>query len=181
MSMTKILLIPFFIIFVLFGLAIGLALWTGRKLGRPTRSKEEVARGRVIGQYHSPHDTWHELGTETRAEGLDLFFNADDDPAAQATIMLTESKDKKMLVANNVSVPLTADFQTHISASGSYAAVVELRADPGVVGRSVNVQMLVSPDGAPIGVRIENDDEHDPAIGDWIRITRIAIVELAKR
>ena len=39
-----------------------------------------------------------------------------------------------------------------------------------MVGREVRIQMVVDRDGRPVGGRMENDDDTDAAVGDWIEV-----------
>ena len=51
----------------------------------------------------------------------------------------------------------------------------QLGADPGVIGRSLTL------DGTPYAGRIENDDDTDAAVGDWIEIESLEVLELSRR
>lgn len=123
---------------------------------------------------------WDDLGSKTTARGLDLLFEHDDDPQARAVLRVPGGPEKKpaTLVTNTVVVRLTADFETHHVHSAGYVFRVRLRGTGPVVGREVQIQMPVAGRNRPFGGRIENDDDHDPAVGGWIEIESMEILEV---
>ena len=46
------------------------------------------------------------------------------------------------------------------------------------MGRQTRVQMVVDGSGNAIGGRIENDDDTRAAVGDWIEVDRVAVLEI---
>ena len=169
------------IVVTLFALAaVGIAA-TMRKLGRPTRTDEQLRNAKVlmILRNGDPHAAWSEKGSATQSEGLNLRFDADDDPAARAFILLPDAPlvNRASTLANVQKIRLADDFVTHHCASGKHACLVKLRGTGAVVGRCVKLQMVIDKAGNAVGVCIENDDDDDPAMGDWIEIDSIAILE----
>jgi len=55
---------------------------------------------------------------------------------------------------------------------------VSLRGAPGVIGKEIRIKMVVRKGSEPVGGQIENDDDTDAAVGDWIEIERAAIIQL---
>ena len=168
--------------FAVFFLAVvAWAVHTSRRLGPSTANAEEIVRGTVLlSATQGDGVTWHRLGAATQAQGLWLLFNADDDPAAEATMLLPGVPDDTRAMANLRRVQLSAEYATEVVTSSGHAFVVRLRGTGKVVGRYVKIQMRVDLAGQPLGVQIENDDStrYPPAVGDWIEISSIAVVRL---
>lgn len=162
-------------------LLIIMALLLGRKAGAPTLSETQLhsaTRLLAIGSSDT-EATWHELGSRTHARRLDLKFDHDDDPKAEATLRLPDANSDNIgKVSNRVVVTLTDTFQTvHVHTMG-YVFQVSLRGTGAVVDKQVIIKMMVDTKGNPFGARIENDDDTDAAVGDWIEIRDIKILQV---
>jgi hypothetical protein len=58
---------------------------------------------------------------------------------------------------------------------------VRLRGTEPVVGREVKIQMHVEGPGKPICGRVENDDDHRPAVGGWIEFESVEVLRVGRR
>lgn len=172
------------VLLVAFGLMVVYFARLQRAAGPRTLDGPRLARARTLlsltaGEADS---AWHELGRATTARGLDLKFEADDDPAARALLRLPGVPEKRRLaLANSVAVRLAPDYETHHVHTAGYVLRVRLRGASGVVGREVRIQMVVDGGKEPVGARIENDDDDDAAVGDWVEIESLEILEAGPR
>jgi len=164
-------------------IAIGVfrAVRTVKRLGKSTVSEAIIEAGRPLLRAHRDLEgaRWDALGSATEARGLDLRFSADDDPAAEATIRLPEAPEKPRASTSLVKrVTLTGDWRTEHVHTGGYVFRLRLRGAPGVVGKVVRLQMRVDGEGNPWAGRIENDDDDPAAVGDWIEIEWLEILDV---
>lgn len=179
MSWTAVLLaIP--VVFVI------LVVYAKARAGRSQLSEDELRSARVLMDL-SPDDpdvVWQELGSLTTCRALDLKFDHDDDPQAEATLLAPGAVPRPgSLISNVVEVRLGAEFETHHVHTAGYAFRVCLRGTGGVVDKITRIKMMVDGHGRPYGARMENDDgEADQAaVGDWIEIKRAEILEIPRR
>ena len=72
------------------GLVATLLIWSARKAGRRQLPASILARGRPLVQVTSgsPGEGWQGLGAMTVADGLNLRFDHDDDPEAEASLFV---------------------------------------------------------------------------------------------
>lgn len=169
--------------FVLAGFAVMvfMAVRAVRRLGPSTISEAQIAAGRPLLRTHRDIDgpRWDELGSATETRGLDLLFRADDDPAARATMLVPGAPVKPRSTTSLVQrVTLTEEWATpHVHTAG-FVFRVRLRGAPGVVGKVVRLQLRVDGNGQPWAARIENDDDDPAAVGDWIEIEWLEILDV---
>lgn len=124
-------------------------------------------------------DAWSKLGSRTVAHGLHLRFNHDDDPQAEATMLLPGlDKLPHNLLSNRVTVRLGSTFETHHVHTGGFVFRVTMRGSPEVVGKQTIIQMLVDRHNSAVGGRIENDDDTDAAVGGWIEIEQAEVLQV---
>jgi hypothetical protein len=125
---------------------------------------------------------WDVTGSATQSRGLDLRFDHDDDPQAEATMLVPGRSGRgSNLLTNMNTIRLPADFEDHHVHTGGFVFRVRLRGTGSVVGREIRLGMLVDGKGAAHGGRIENDDDTDAAVGDWIEVVGAEILELPGR
>lgn len=142
-----------------------------RKSGPAQLSDSELSLARVVHRWTRDHpgDGWQGLGSRTSAEGLNLRFDADDDPEAEATLILPGAKGDSGM-CNMTTVRLGADFETFHTHTAGHVFRIRMRGTGTVVGREVRLLMKVGAGGQPYGGRIENDDDIDAAVGGWIEV-----------
>ena len=129
-----------------------------------------------------PGGGWQHLGKKTTARGLDLKFDHDDDPWAEAILLAPGvGEPRRNTLAHRLTVRLGSDFATHHVHTSGYAFRVRLRGTGLVVGKEVLIMMKVDRDGSPYGATIENDDDTDAAVGDWIEIEWAEILRVRNR
>ncbi len=132
-----------------------------------------LARAREVARWTraEPGTGWRELGSRTTTRGLDLHFDHDDDPQAEATLLAPGARPRPVSTYSNVVVvPLAEQFVTHHVHTAGWVFRVSLRGTGAVVGREVKLTMQVASASRPHGGRIENDDDLDAAVGDWIEV-----------
>jgi hypothetical protein len=61
--------------------------------------------------------------------------------------------------------------------TGGFVFRVRLRGAPGAVGKEVRLLMLVDGRGNAWAARMENDDDDPAALGDWIEIEWVEILD----
>lgn len=155
-----------------------------KRAGPPQLSDMDLSRGIVIASAtrEEPGRGWSPLGSKTTARGLDLRFDHDDDPEAQATFLADPSVTKKgssLALRNTVRLP--AEFETfHVHTRG-YVFRVRMRGTGPVVGKQVKIQMHVTDRGVPFGGQVENDDDTDAAVGGWIEFEKVELLEVRRR
>lgn len=168
--------------FVVLGLAVVSLVRTKRKAGPAQLDVRRLAMTtpllRVTGA--DPGDGWQDRGRKTTVDGLNLRFDHDDDPQAEATLRApgVGSGASRNHFSNNRTIRLGADFETHHVHTGGYVFRVSIRGTGKVVGKEVRLQMLVTPNGEAYGGRIENDDDTDAAVGDWIEVESAEILRV---
>ncbi len=173
-------------ILVMVGLAILWLIRLGFKLGPAQLDKRVLARTRTIVKLTVKHpgEGWETLGSMTEARGLDLKFEHDNDPEAQALFIVPQSLGGSLgqgnTFCNSSTVTLgheMADYHTH---SAGFVFRVRMKGTGGVAGRKTVIQMVVDSSDRPVGGRIENDPKHDPAVGDWIVIESMEVLKVEK-
>lgn len=122
-------------------------------------------------------EVWALLGSETTAEGLNLRFDHDDDPQAEASFMV-EDRSVKNSLANRMTIRLSDAFKTHHVHTRSYVFRVSVRGTGAVVGKEIRIVMRVHGDGKPFCGRVENDDDTDAAVGDWIEFENVEVLHV---
>lgn len=170
-----------FAFFALLAVALVTSAHRAKKAGPRQVSDETLARGRPLVRLtaESPGPGWSELGRRTTADGLRLRFDADDDPLAEAKLFVPRhERAGRNRFGHSRVVTLGSDWATEHVHTGGYAFQVRVRGTGATVGKKVEIQMKVGSNGEPYGASIENDDDHDPAIGDWIDIALAEILRL---
>ena len=100
------------------------------------------------------------MGSKTTADGLNLKFDHDDDPQAEASFVVEASDgSKRNSIAHSLTVRLGQEFETHHVHTMGFVFRVRLRGTGPVIGKEVRIQMHVRSDGTPWRAAIENDDE----------------------
>jgi hypothetical protein len=157
-----------------FGLAALSLIYRARKAGPRQVSAEVLARGRPVVRITAddPGEGWQETGSKTQADGLNLRFDHDDDPQAEATLLVPEFEraSRSNTFSHVLTIDLSKDWETHHLHTSGYVFRVRLRGDSAVAGKQVRLKMVVGSDGRPYGGRIENDDDTDAAVGGWIEV-----------
>lgn len=168
--------------FVALALVIVSLVRSVQRAGPRQLPETDLRRGRTIVALtaDAPGPGWEEVGSATTVRGIDLRFDADDDPAARATLLAPESRrgTRGNLLSNKVTLTLTGAFETHHVHTSGWIFRVTLRGSGKTVGREVQLGMAVDRAGRPWGGRIENDDDTAAATGDWIEIQRAEILTL---
>ena len=129
----------------------------------------------------SPGNGWQKLGSKTTARGLDLKFDADDDPQAEAMIPVPDLDAARSSngLANRLTITLSDQFESHHVHTGGYVFRVRLRGSGKIIGKEVLLKMVINPrSGEPIGGMLENDDDTDAAVGDWIEVESAEILSV---
>lgn len=171
---------------VLFALAFGaIIVWLviqTMRAGPNQLDEMTLARGITLrtATPADPGEGWTKLGSRTVADGLRLRFDHDDDPQAEASFMI-EDREKLNALANRKRVRLSEAFETHHVHTRGHVFRVRLRGTGGVVGKEVRIQMHVHSNGDPYCGRVENDDDTDAAVGDWIEFEKIEVLKVSPR
>ena len=167
------------------GVAVGLvAAWLAllhRRAGPRQVSDDLLDDAEVIVRSTAeyPEPGWGHLGSETRADGLRLRFDADDDPAAEARFLApTHERASRSSFGQGRTITLGDEFVTEHVHTAGYVFRIRLRGVGAVVGKQVEIKMMVGTNGKPAAGQIENEDDHDPAVGDWIEVELIEILRL---
>ena len=165
-----------------FGLGIAVSYRNAKKLGPKQIAPEALRSARVVILLHNGDSTstWTKVGSATSVDGLSVRFDAADDPAAEAQLHIgAKAFPATGLISNKVLVSLQPEYtDAHVHSAG-YVALLSVRGTPHVVGRKIKLKMRVTRDGSPHSVCIENEDDLDPAIGGWIEIRRLAVLQLS--
>jgi hypothetical protein len=161
---------------LLFGYLFVLVKRAGPKEIDPMR----LARGTTIrrAKLGAGEDIWSMPGSRTTVDGMRVRFDADDDPQAEATFLANPASPKKNPASNILTVRLGADFETRHVHTRGHVFRVRLRGTGAVVGKEVRLLMRVNADGTPYGGGIENDDDIDAAVGDWIEFEEVEILRV---
>jgi hypothetical protein len=176
---------PFVTIFlVVFALLVVYLIMQTKRAG--PRQLGEMGLSRAIGvakaTAEDPGHGWSGLGSRTTADGLNLKFDHDDDPEAEATFLVDPSKTKQgNMLAHSLTVRLGSEFESHHVHTRGYVFRVRMRGTGPVVGKEVRIQMHVASDGTPYGGRVENDDDTDAAVGGWIEFEEVEVLRAGPR
>ncbi|MFQ5982829.1 MAG: hypothetical protein ACE5KS_05595 [Woeseiaceae bacterium] len=168
---------------VVFGLCVVSLIRSAMKAGKRELSSDVLARARTLLSVSpaSPGAGWQQLGQLTTADGLNLKFDHDDDPQAEAMLLAPGVNNEKLRnsLANNLHITLEENFRTfHVHTDG-YVFRIRARGTGKVVGKQTCLKMAVNPKtGEPIGGKLENDDDIDAAVGDWIEIESAEILQV---
>jgi hypothetical protein len=176
--------LPVVVILVLFGLLVLYFIFDVVRAGPNQLSEMDLARATVIQQSTADHPEpgWSGLGQKTTADGLNLKFDHDDDPWAQASYLPRGGRDTaRSTTANRKTVRLRRDLETHHVHTRGYVFRVRMRGTEPVIGKAIKVQMHVRGDGTPHCGRVENDDDTDPAVGGWIEFESVELLEVKRR
>lgn len=153
-----------------------------RRAGPVQVEESAIRSGRIIREVRREDagNPWGKLGIKTSANGLDLKFDHDDDPQAEATLYVPglDAGYTGGGFSTPFTVRLTEAFRTHHAHNSGFVFQVSLRGAPGVIGKEIRIKMVVRKGSEPVGGQIENDDDTDAAVGDWIEIERAAIIQL---
>lgn len=154
-----------------FGLFVLYLVVQVRRAGPAQLDEAQLARASVVHRWtrDGPAPRWEGVGSATTVDGLRIKFDADDDPQAEATLALPGGR-KGGGVSRRITVRLGADFQTYHAHTAGHVFRVRMRGTGGVIGKQVCIMMKPGEGGRPYGGRIENDDDTDAAVGDWIEI-----------
>ena len=154
-----------------------------KRAGPKTLSDHELRRARVVERAtrDDPGAGWQEPGAATTVNGLDLKFDHDDDPKAEASFFVGNHGERRRrgTLALPLTVRLKADFETHHVHTRGWIFRVRLRGTGGVVGKEVRLGMHVTGNGVPHCGRVENDDDTDAAVGDWIEFESVEVLQVA--
>ena len=168
--------------FAAFGLVVVWLVLQARKAGRRTLPDGLLARGRTVLRVErdAPGPGWGKLGNKTTVRGLDVRFDHDDDPQAEATLLVSEhsGEGSNSTLANSLTVDLEEEFVSHHVHTAGFVFRIRLRGTGKVVGRQTRIQMVVDGSGRPVGGRIENDDDTRAAVGDWIEVESAEILKI---
>ena len=166
---------------VVFGLLILWLFIQAKRAGPLTLSDMDLRRAVSIkrADVNNPGDGWSHLGSLTTADGLNLRFDHDDDPKAEASFVI---EDRKLVssLGQRITVRLTDTFETHHVHTRGDVFRVRLRGTGPVIGREVRIQMHVFGDGKPRCGRVENDDDTDAAVGGWIEFEEIEVLQVGR-
>lgn len=171
---------------VLFAIAFGaIVVWLviqSMRAGPNQLDEMALARGIAVRKATTDDsgDAWTRLGSRTMADGLRLKFDHDDDPEAEASFVI-EDRTRTNSLAQRKTVRLTGDFETHHVHTRGYVFRVRVRGTGAVVGKEIRIQMHVHGDGKPYCGRVENDDDIEAAVGDWIEFESVEVLEVAPR
>lgn len=134
---------------------------------------------RVTAQQPGPG--WQELGSRTSAQGLNLKFDHDDDPEAEATILVPNApRSRGSMFSPRLTVRLGSDFETFHVHNRGWVFRASVRGTGRTIGKEVLAMMKVRGNGSAYGATIENDDDTDAAVGDWIEFAWAEILHLEK-
>lgn len=167
----------------LFGLVVAYFVAQIKKAGPQRLSDRDLARGVVVRKStrERPEPGWGGLGKKTTARGLDLRFDHDDDPQAEASYFADGAEARKgSSFANGVEVRLTASFETHHVHTSGHVFRVRVRGTEPVIGRSVKMKMHVFNDGSARCGRVENDEQARPAVGGWIEFESVELLKVGR-
>ena len=168
-----------------FGLAVLFLIHRARQAGPRQVSDEVLARGRSVVRVTvaDPGEGWQEAGRRTQAEGLNLRFDHDDDPQAEATLLVPEFEraSRSNTFSHVLTIDLSNSWETHHVHTSGYVFRIRLRGDSVVAGKQVQLRMVVGSDGRPYGGRIENDDDTDAAVGGWIEVEWAEVLRVGRR
>jgi hypothetical protein len=168
---------------VVLGVCVLLLARGAQKAGKRQLRSEEMAWARTLlaVSQESPGDGWQRLGSLTSSNGLNLKFDHNDDPQAEAMIFAPGASDDttRSRLSNRVTIELPEEFTTfHVHTAG-YVFRVRAKGTGGVVGKEICLKMAVNPRTLePVGGIIENDDDTDAAVGDWIEIESAEILQI---
>lgn len=164
-----------------FAVLVAWIVFKTRQAGSPQVSDAALASARPLARISrdSPGPGWQKLGSRTTTRGLDIRFDADDDPEAEATHILESAPSRTgAMFAPRHPVRLTGDWSEHHVHTRGYVARIRLRGTGQAVGRQVMFMMKVAGNGEPWGVTLENDDDREPAMGDWIEVESVEVLKL---
>jgi hypothetical protein len=165
-----------------FGLLVAFLVWRAAKAGPRQLSPVDLGRARSVlsATREAPGEGWQALGSRTEARGLDLCFDHDDDPQAEATLLAPEDirTKKRSTFGHARTVRLGEEVEEHHVHTSGWVFRARLRGTGAVVGRDVRLLMIVGSDGRPLGGRIENDDDTDAAVGDWIEVEAAELLQV---
>jgi len=168
---------------VVFGLAVVTLARRAKKAGPREVDAEALSRGQTVVRCTAaePGEGWSDLGSKTAADGLRLRFDADDDPQAEAALLVPQhDRAGGNRFGHSRTITLSRDFtDEHVHTSG-YVFRLRLRGTGATVGKQVEIKMKVGSNGEPYGGVIENDDDHDPATGDWIDFEYVEIMKVGR-
>ena len=169
---------------ILFALCVLLIIKNARRAGARELPDEVVSRARQLVSVSAsrPGVGWQRLGSRTMADGLNLKFDHDDDPQAEAMLLApgVDSAARVSTLANNLPIKLGSSFETFHVHTGGYIFRLRARGTAKVVDKTTCIKMVINPkSGEPIGGKIENDDDYDAAVGDWIEIESAEILATA--
>jgi hypothetical protein len=170
--------------FLVFGLMVLWLVVKAMKAGPRQVSDTDLDRARPLVRIttDAPGDGWQNLGSRTQADGISLRFDHDDDPQAEATLLVPErERGGPSSFGHVLTVRLTNTFETHHVHASGFVFRVRLRGDATVAGKEVRIQMKVSGGKRPYGGQIENDDDTDAAVGGWIEFEWAEVLELYGR
>lgn len=151
------------------------------KAGPAELPPEALARARAVRRLEAGgREAWDSLGKATVARGLDLRFDHDDDPRAQAWLLLPEAPRQKpgTLGAQARTVTLSETFDTYHVHSMGHVFRIEMRGTGGAVGKEVRLHMWHERGGVPYGATISNDDDYDGPVGQWIEVRSAELLKV---
>lgn len=171
-------LIGFAVLFVAF---IGWIALQSHKAGPVHIDPATLASGERVrsATRADPGTGWSNLGTLTTADGLNLKFDHDDDPQAEACFLPLESETSRgSSIGRRATVRLTNEFETYHVHNRGYVFQVRVRGSEPVVGKEIRIQMHVHGNGEPHCGKVENDDDTDAAVGGWIEFDEVSILRV---
>ncbi len=173
---------PVLIFVAVFALFVAVLVMRVKQAGPRQLSEAELARATLImsSTAEGPYPSWGHLGSKTRADGLNLRFDHDDDPQAEAHYVLNE-RGLANTLSHRVTVRLTESFETHHVHTRGYVFRVRVRGTGPVVGKEIKIMMHVASDGTPLYGAVENDDDTDAAVGGWIEFESVEVLQAPDR
>jgi hypothetical protein len=123
-------------VLVVFGLVIVYLVVVARRAGPRQVSALDLSRAIVVRRAtrDDPGEGWSKLGSKTTARGLDVKFDHDDDPQAEASFFAEGAADEsRNTLANRTTVRLGSVFETHHVHTRGYVFRVRLRGTGDVV------------------------------------------------
>lgn len=126
-----------------------------------------------------PGPGWQELGSRTTADGLNLKFDHDDDPEAEATLLAPDhQRSRGAMFSPRLTVRLGSDFETFHVHNRGWVFRASVRGTGKAVGKEILAMMKVRGNGSAYGGTVENDDDIDAPVGDWIQFAWAEILRV---
>ena len=162
---------------IAFGALVVWLIVQAKRAGPSQLDQIVLDRASVVRSADGSGEVWSDLGSKTTADGMNLRFDHDDDPEAEASFMI-EDRGKASSLANRMTIRLTDAFETYHVHTRGYIFRVSVRGTGPVVGKDIRMAMRMHTDGKPYCGRIENDDDTDAAVGGWIEFDSVELLRV---